>query len=269
MSGYILCEVPRAKEPYYIESISTNIYSIEELCYYFHHSVYLLDDTILNETLCCWLRDALGLKKLYQKIKGTAEKNHPGIREYVYPVFKEINYLSYEDMKAYDNLVTALEKEPALLRMKRKGDCLVESRMYVNALKVYQELIQKCQKELSAPETELEIKEGFLGSLYHNVGCVYSYLFQKEEALEYFEKAYDKLHTGSALQSYLFAYYNAKSKKEYQQKLDEMQVDTQTRKEIRDAIDSVMKDKGQHISNSQIDGLLEAMIRDYHRSTGA
>ena len=38
MSGYILCQVKRAKLPYYIENISTNIYSIEELCFYFYIS---------------------------------------------------------------------------------------------------------------------------------------------------------------------------------------------------------------------------------------
>ena len=41
MSGYILCQVKRAKLPYYIENISTNIYSIEELCFYFYHNIYL------------------------------------------------------------------------------------------------------------------------------------------------------------------------------------------------------------------------------------
>ena len=30
MSSYILCQVKRASMPYYIENISTNIYSIEE-----------------------------------------------------------------------------------------------------------------------------------------------------------------------------------------------------------------------------------------------
>ena len=39
MSGYILCQVKRAKLPYYIENISTNIYSIEELCFYFYHNL--------------------------------------------------------------------------------------------------------------------------------------------------------------------------------------------------------------------------------------
>ena len=41
--GYILCQVKRAKVPYYIENISMNIYSIEELCYYMYHNIYLFD----------------------------------------------------------------------------------------------------------------------------------------------------------------------------------------------------------------------------------
>ena len=61
MSGYILCQVKRARLPYYIENISTNIYSIEELCFYLYHNIYLLDSTILNEELCFWIRDELGL----------------------------------------------------------------------------------------------------------------------------------------------------------------------------------------------------------------
>ena len=48
MSGYILCQVKRAKNPYYISNISTNIYSIEELCYYLYHNIYLLDETIIK-----------------------------------------------------------------------------------------------------------------------------------------------------------------------------------------------------------------------------
>ena len=65
--GYILCQVKRAKVPYYIENISMNIYSIEELCYYMYHNIYLLDETIINEGLCFWLRDELNLRRLYQK----------------------------------------------------------------------------------------------------------------------------------------------------------------------------------------------------------
>ena len=52
VSGYILCQTKRAKLPYFIENISTNVYSIEELCYYLYHNLYLIDQTIMNEGLC-------------------------------------------------------------------------------------------------------------------------------------------------------------------------------------------------------------------------
>ena len=64
MSGYILCQTKKAERPYYIENISMNIYSIEELCYYLYHNLYLADHTIFNEELCSWIRDELELPHL-------------------------------------------------------------------------------------------------------------------------------------------------------------------------------------------------------------
>ena len=75
MSGYVLCQIKKAKNPYYIESISTNIYSIEELCYYLQQNIYLIDNTIINEKLCDWIRDALGLDKLYRKLYKQLDKD--------------------------------------------------------------------------------------------------------------------------------------------------------------------------------------------------
>ena len=67
MSGYILCQTQKAKIPYYIENISTNVYSLEELCYYFYHNLYLVDETILNEQLCRWLQEELELPETGSK----------------------------------------------------------------------------------------------------------------------------------------------------------------------------------------------------------
>lgn len=261
MSGYILCRVPRAKVPYYLECVSMNIYSIEELCYFFQNNPALLDSSVLNEGLFVWLRDALGLKGLYQKLHATGDKNLP-LQEYVYPIFKEINYLSQGELKEYERKVSELERKPEYLRMKLKGDSLMENDIYVNALKVYQELIR------SYWDSE-EVEASFLGSVYHNAGCAYSYLFQKEEALECFEKAYEKLHTGKALRSYLYAFYLARTPIEYMSKLAEMGIDEQTRKEVQTAINSIENSDQPAILDHQIDGMLENMIREYHRSTGA
>ena len=262
MSGYILCQIPRTSVPYYIESISTSIYSIEELCYFFHHNLYLIDKSILNPTLYQWLKEQLGLKKLSQKLQNAEDKKMEGIREFVYPVFKEINYLSYEDMKKYENQVSKLEKELPYVRLKMKGDCLVENGMYVNALKVYQELL----KEYEGAD---KIPASFIGNIYHNAGCAYSYLFQKEEAIECFEKAYHFLQTEDALQSYLFSYYNGKTLQQYQRRLEELGVNEKTRQEVQKKIDAVLKEDKPSVSYSEIDGIIARMVKEYHRSTGS
>ena len=99
MSGYILCQTQKAEIPYYIENISTNVYSLEELCYYFYHNLYLIDESILNERLCRWFQEELNLPKLAAKLRPLFIRNF-SIEEFLYPVFKEINYLTYEEMKS-------------------------------------------------------------------------------------------------------------------------------------------------------------------------
>ena len=61
----------------------------------------------------------------------------------LYPVFKEINYLTYDELKALNVKLAKLDQEAPLLRKKRKGDALVANKMYVSAIKVYQQLLKK------------------------------------------------------------------------------------------------------------------------------
>ena len=57
MGSYILCQVRRAENPFFIDSVSLNIYSIEELCYFICRNLPLLDETVLNESLAAWLKE--------------------------------------------------------------------------------------------------------------------------------------------------------------------------------------------------------------------
>ena len=87
MSGYILCQTGRAEIPYFIENISMNIYSLEELCYYLDNNLYLIDQTILNEGLCSWIQEELKLPALAAKLRPKMGKFASAV-DLVYPVFK-------------------------------------------------------------------------------------------------------------------------------------------------------------------------------------
>ena len=260
MSGYILCQTQKAKIPYYIENISTNVYSLEELCYYFYHNLYLIDESILNERLCRWFQEELNLPKLAAKLRPLFIRNF-SIEEFLYPVFKEINYLTYEEMKSLNIQIQKLAEESPLLRAKCKGDALVENGMYVQAIQVYQKLLEEDGLE--------EVREGFTETIYHNLGCAYSYLFQMEKAVDCFRKAYEGSRSKEALEAYLLAFGVTKTPEEYQNLVRRLDVEKEVLREIKAKLAEFGKKPEIPTDYENIDEMIQKLTRDYHRSTGS
>ena len=264
MSGYILCQTQKAQRPYFIENISMNIYSIEELCYYLYHNLYLADHTVFNEELCIWLRDELGLVHLAAKLKQNLERN-VSVEEMIYPVFKEINYLTYEEMKDFNSRIVTYGKEKAAVRQKRKGDALTENGMYVNAIQVYQKILER--------DDLAEQRKGFAASVRYNLGCAYSYLFQMEKAAECFLLAYQKEQSVKNLQAYLLAYRSIHEKVDYDKILLDLKVEEGLGKEVRESVKQALNSFAgipeKKTEEENLDGLLETLTREYHRSTGS
>ncbi|MGI6094904.1 MAG: hypothetical protein ACOYBL_05660 [Lachnospiraceae bacterium] len=257
MSGYILCQVKKAEMPYYIENISTNIYTIEELCYYLYHNIYLLDETIIGEALCDWLRDELGLEKLYYRLYRILEEEK-GVGEFILPIFKEINYLSHAAFQELNRELALLSSQSPAIRQKKKGDYLINNQMYVNAIKVY--------------EKSMKMVEGtnlggqFVGEIYHNMGCAYMHLFQIPQACGCFWRAYECLRTKASIQTYLIAYRMDHTPQEWEKECAKLGVDAGTKKEIAAQL-SVPAEELEP-GSEKASQMLEELTREYHRSTG-
>lgn len=260
MSGYILCQTKKAKVPYYIENISTNIYTLEELCYYLYHNLYLIDQTIINEGLCKWLSEELGLSELAEKLRPNLGK-FASAEDILYPIFKEINYLSYEELRELNGELMKLDMQEPSVREKHKGDSLVENGMYVNAIRVYQKLLERGNLE--------QAREGLTKSVCHNLGCAYSYLFQMEKAAEYFLKAYGAGRDKEEMVCYLLAYKSIKTPIEYESRVQELGVDKEILAEVKEKLDHFVRLPERPVYSQHIDELLDEFTREYHRSTGA
>ena len=63
MSPVILCLGKRAEIPYCIPVSGINVYSVEELCYFFGENAFLLDDGIINKHLVEWLEEQFAVGK--------------------------------------------------------------------------------------------------------------------------------------------------------------------------------------------------------------
>lgn len=260
MSGYILCQTKKADRPYFIENISTNIYTLEELCYYLFHNLYLVDETIINEGLCAWIQEELKLPKLAHKLRAGLGK-FSGAEDILYPIFKEINYLTYEELKVLNGRLQKLDRESLPVREKQKGDTLVANGMYVHAIQVYQKLLEKENLE--------EYREGLTESIWHNLGCAYSYLFQMEKALECFQNAYAADKSQRALQTLLLAAGSIRSREEYEALVHKLEVGEELLKETENIRKNFGMKKKPFVDKTQADDLLEKLTREYHRATGS
>lgn len=276
--SYILCKTKTAKKPFFIENISTNIYSIEELCYYLYNNLYLIDETLLNEKLCIWLRDELGLQGLSKKLTALIEQEAT-VGEMILPVFKEIYYLSHEQMRIFLAKLSQYEAQPERVRLKMKGDYLFGNEKFRNALNVY-------KKSLQVPSMD-ETGSQFEGSVYYNMGCAHARLFEMSEARECLKMAYDMLHSHKVLTGYLTAVYLADGEEPMHKAAKELGVDDKTVEEvltqIRETESSAMesesalrykalKDKMENGDRKGYEDGMRACLKDltdtYHKNTG-
>jgi len=278
MGSYILCQQKRTEVPFYLKSISTNIFSIEELCFFLYKNIYLLDETIINEKLCQWIRENLGLtelgNKLTKQLSGGVD-----IEAFILPIFKEINYLTHEEYKSLGIKLEQLDEQPLIVKEKLKGDCLVRYGKYTNGIKVYKSILSQIK--------ESSLGGQFEGTVYHNMGCAYARLFQMDEALECLKRGCELLHTRAAIKSYLGTIYISKTPVEFEQEANRLGVDEQTKAEVlselKESENGEIKSPNYEafkqakekraVGNSgeyykTMDLLLEKMTKEYHNNTG-
>ena len=219
-----------------------------------------MDSSIINENLCSWISEELDLPRLAAKLRPHLGK-FASVEDVLYPVFKEINYLTYDELKALNVKLTRLDQESPILRRKRKGDALVGNKMYVSAIKVYQELLKK--------EDLDQVKQGLTMSVWHNLGCAYSYLFQMEKAMECFWEAFLTENDEKELICYLLAYRSVKKPQEYENRLKELQVSDNVKDTLKKMLDEFAQKKEISIRTGKTDEMLEKLTGEYHRSTGS
>ena len=196
MSGYILCQTKKARSPYFIQNISTNIYTLEELCYYLYHNIYLVDQTIINEALCSWIAQELELPRLAAKLRPKLGK-FASAEDILYPVSRRSIILHMKSLAATRCKAFQDGCKTPVVREKKKGDALVENGMLVSAIHVYEKLLKKEGLEQG--------QAGLTAQIYHNLGCACSYLFN-EKAVECFWHAHQLDETEQSLITYLLAY---------------------------------------------------------------
>jgi len=181
MGALLLCNHPIAAMPYYIEALSLNIYSLEELCYVIEHHPFLLDEGFFDEELIGWIEREVKEVELAEHMRQSVRREL-GTTKLVELILNATGYLSYESGMNIISQIREMQHKTVFERRKMRADRYVENKKYINALLEYRRILQM--------EEECKKNPVVCGNIWHNQGTVFARLFLFREAKECFEKAY-------------------------------------------------------------------------------
>jgi hypothetical protein len=260
--SYDLCLMKQATKPYYIENIRTKIYSLEELCYYLYNNIYLIDDTIINEGLCDWIRDELGLTRLYRQLYEQLEKKD-GAAFFIFPIFREIGYLTPQQAREFQEKLSRLAVQSADVRQKLCGDSLVRRTMFARAIGEYRQILSH--------QNPGKLGVQFYGSVWNNLGAAYAGLFQYEQAADCFFQAWKMTGTKEAFRKYISVLPLYLDEQVYEEKLKEVEADPYLVQKIQEYNGNLcLKIEparlAKEMTGGDLDGCLQELKEQYCRS---
>lgn len=178
MRESIVCVGRTGKEPYRFPETGVPVFSYEEICYYLSSHMICYIYTLPEEELLLYIRDELGLEKLYRQLSKLTDPDRDQMK-YFSALFREGNYFSEDEIREILDEYRNLKNTPYPLQCKGMGDMLLRSGRAAMAIHYYQEALKS--ETMGRVET---------GAAYHNMAIALSRLFRFEDAKIDFVKAY-------------------------------------------------------------------------------
>ena len=229
MGSLIRCHKKKARQPYYVEGIHKNIFTIEELCYFLSHNLYLVDYTIMDERLCDWISKELELFELAKDLKRLLEER-AGVETFVMQVLSYGSIYTTAELAKIQQVLEKLKNQKAVEKKKLKADTLLANGSISQAIRIY--------KSILSEEKDESVERKFYGHVYANLGAAYGRMFLYQEAAKMYLQAFQICEKTYMLQAYLYACRNCLTAEEYQKLLMKNEVylklDEQIVMEIQD-----------------------------------
>lgn len=176
-----LCIHKTTKIPFYAETTGIHLYSMEELAYYLHENIYLIDERVVEERLYSWIEKELELPALAEKLRsGRNTGNH--VYNQVMTILQASEYYSEEELNLFSEKITKISGLQAQERMKYKADEMAQNENYWAAITEYERILSIRQSS--------KLSVNFYANVWNNLAGCYARLFLFEKAAGCFENAY-------------------------------------------------------------------------------
>ena len=215
MGKLIQCSSPLALTPYHFRLTDTNVYSMEEVCYYIWHNIYMIQEEVFDREFVMWIEKELHMEETSHKLACLIQ-DHKNLKDIVVTICCSCDYYDEEEINALIRLMDEIEQMPAYARKEHKGDTYLACHSYEKALEEYEKVFES--------DEVLHAEKEAYGSIFHNMGVAYSNLAEFRKAAEYFLKAYEQNKKDASLSQGLFALRLSKDVEGYKKALVDFDV---------------------------------------------
>ncbi len=227
MGKLILCSGARTKRPYSFPSSGIRVYSIEELCHFLFHHIYLIEEELFSDALIDWIQTELKLPERAEKLR-QLKKHHADTKTMVTVILCSADYYTEYEIKSYLKELDTIAGMPIIKRKCIKANNYLKQRQFKEAEAEYEKLSESTEAIELTPED--------YGDILHNLAVAKIHTVGVRTAAELFEQAYIRNNKEESLRQYLTAIYLIGMEELYLNKLEEYQVSEALRLNIEGMI---------------------------------
>ncbi len=177
-----------AATPYCFSELGINVYCMEELCACIKENSFLIDPSMINNSLVEWIDRECGLHELSRILNSLFHKKEP----FLPVVMTILNYVGLYEERTILDIEGTLRQGAGLSNIERKKtqiDYLVTKKRHGAAIKGYDSLIENWN-ELEMRNEPLPAAE-VLAAIWHNKGVALTGLMNYQRAADCFSKAFE------------------------------------------------------------------------------
>lgn len=197
-----VCVGNYATTPYYINGLEVRVYCMEELCYCLRENAFLLDLSLLNESLVEWIDRECGVQELAQELYPMVRKQG-SLSAFVTLILEYVGLYDGNTVREVERVLKEGSGLSSIEKRKKQIDYLVRKRKYTAAIRGYDGLLSCWQEEA---EHGMEVPKGKVkADILHNKGVTMAYMMEYKDAADCFKKAYELEPSVEHYRSYLAA----------------------------------------------------------------
>ena len=230
MGELIYCQKSIAANPYYIDEMGINVYSLEELSYVIFHNPYLFGPTFATEELIHWIWKDLDEKDVADQLKELLSENAP-FHMFIGRLLSSCGYLTQAEIRQTMELIASIENKSEGECKKIRADRLLMNNKIEEAIYEYENILLDTG----------DLSNYVIGDIYHNLGTAYARLFFFQQAVLYFERAYSYNHRQDSLKAMFYAIRCDRNELQFEGALQKYNLSEEEASEIKEEVTSASK----------------------------